>query len=211
MEKKRRIQILIKNNNNNKLSFSGSGTDSEKDTLSFTTSDNIIFDINKFHKITNKTLFKEKLKINFDVYICQYYNKFVENTMNNIIDDYVKCGREVEYKLIDNSVDFFNQRKELEFLIKGDEENSTTYNQITKAIEELKEDEKLENNKIIDDGQNKVENLDKKYDNIDKLNDEHYLDIIKEKLKLDVVKSLNSFVLKQMNDLKKFFCIIFFN
>ena len=132
----------IKNNSNNKLSFSGSGTDSEKDTLSFTTSDNIIFDINKFHKITNKTLFKEKLKINFDVYICQYYNKFVENTMNNIIDDYVKCGREVEYKLIDNSVDFFNQRKELEFLIKGDEENSTTYNQITKAIEELKEDEK---------------------------------------------------------------------
>ena len=186
----------IKNNSNNKLSFSGSGTDSEKDTLSFTTSDNIIFDINKFHKITNKTLFKEKLKINFDVYICQYYNKFVENTMNNILDDYVKCGREVEYKLIDNSVDFFNQRKELEFLIKGDEENSTTYNQITKAIEELKEDEKLENNKIIDDGQNKVENLNKKYDNIDKLNDEHYLDIIKEKLKLDVVKSLNSFVLK---------------
>ena len=40
----------IKNNSNNKLSFSGSGTDSEKDTLSFTTSDNIIFDINIISK-----------------------------------------------------------------------------------------------------------------------------------------------------------------
>ena len=83
-------------NDINKLSFSGSGTDSEKDTLSFTTSDNMILDMNKFHKITNKTLFKEKLKINFDVYICQYYNKFIENTINSIVDDYTKCGEEYE-------------------------------------------------------------------------------------------------------------------
>lgn len=194
------IKLDINNNNNKLSSFSGSGTDSEKDTLSFTTSDNVIFDISKFHKMTNKTLFKEKLKVNLDVYICQYYNKFVENTMNNIIDDYVKCGQDVENKLIENSVDFFNQRKELEALIKGDDseenKNSTSYKQIVNAIDELKNDEKVENNKIIEEGENNVNNLDKKYGDIDKLNDEHYLDIIKEKLKLDVVKSLNSFILK---------------
>ena len=185
-------------NDINKLSFSGSGTDSEKDTLSFTTSDNMILDMNKFHKITNKTLFKEKLKINFDVYICQYYNKFIENTMNSIVDDYTKCGEEYEKKLLDNSIEFFNQRKEMESLINVKEDNERhNYNeQIKKAIEELKNEENTEKNKIIEEGVDKVNKLNSKYDNVEKINNEHYINIIKEQLKLDVIKSLNSFVLK---------------
>ena len=185
-------------NDINKLSFSGSGTDSEKDTLSFTTSDNMILDMNKFHKITNKTLFKEKLKINFDVYICQYYNKFIENTMNSIVDDYTKCGEEYEKKLLDNSIEFFNQRKEMESLINVKEDNERhNYNeQIKKAVEELKNEENAEKNKIIEEGVDKVNKLNSKYDNVEKINNEHYINIIKEQLKLDVIKSLNSFVLK---------------
>ena len=185
-------------NDINKLSFSGSGTDSEKDTLSFTTSDNMILEMNKFHKITNKTLFKEKLKINFDVYICQYYNKFIENTMNSIVDDYTKCGEEYEKKLLDNSIEFFNQRKEMESLINVKEDNERhNYNeQIKKAVEELKNEENAEKNKIIEEGVDKVNKLNSKYDNVEKINNEHYINIIKEQLKLDVIKSLNSFVLK---------------
>jgi hypothetical protein len=184
-------------NNINKLSLSGSGTDSEKDTLSFTTSDNMIIDLSKKHKFTNKTLFKEKLKVNFDVYICQYYNKFIENTMNDILDDYCKCGEEFEKKLYDNSIEFFNQKKELESLLKIDDEDNTNYNdQIKKAVEELKKEENDERDKILEEGSDKVDKLNEKYDNIKKLNDDHYLDIIKEKLKLDVMKSLNSNVFK---------------
>lgn len=184
-------------NDINKLSFSGSGTDSEKDTLSFTTSDNMIIDLSKKHKFTNKTLFKEKLKVNFDVYICQYYNKFIENTMNDILDDYGKCGEEFEKKLYDNSIEFFNQKKELESLLKIDDEDNTNYNdQIKKAVEELKKEEDDERDKILEEGSDKVDKLNEKYDNIKKLNDDHYLDIIKEKLKLDVMKSLNSYVFK---------------
>ncbi len=184
-------------NNINKLSLSGSGTDSEKDTLSFTTSDNMIIDLSKKHKFTNKTLFKEKLKVNFDVYICQYYNKFIENTMNDILDDYGKCGEEFEKKLYDNSIEFFNQKKELESLLKIDDEDNTNYNdQIKKAVEELKKEEDGERDKILEEGSDKVDKLNEKYDNIKKLNDDHYLDIIKEKLKLDVMKSLNSYVFK---------------
>ena len=178
-------------------SLSGSGTDSEKDTLSFTTSDNMIIDLSKKHKFTNKTLFKEKLKVNFDVYICQYYNKFIENTMNDILDDYGKCGEEFEKKLYDNSIEFFNQKKELESLLKVDDEDITNYNdQIKKAVEELKKEENDERDKILEEGSDKVDKLNEKYDNIKKLNDDHYLDIIKEKLKLDVMKSLNSYVFK---------------
>ncbi len=101
----------IKNDINKLSSFSGSGTDSEKDTTSFTANENIILDGTKMHKITNRTLFKEKMKINFDVYICQYYNKFIENTMNSIVDDYVKCGNEFEKKIYDNTIDYFKQKK----------------------------------------------------------------------------------------------------
>jgi hypothetical protein len=186
-------------NDINKFSFSGSGTDSEKDTLSFTTSDNMIMDISKFHKITNRTLFKEKLKINFDVYICQYYNKFIEKTMNSIVNDYVKSGKEFERKLYDNSVEFFNQRKEMESLIKinDDGENNNNYNeQIMKAVEELKNEEIQERDKIVEEGKVKVDKINDKYNNIEKINNDHDFDIIKEQLKLDVVKSLNSYVLK---------------
>ena len=182
----------------NKFSSSGSLTDSEKDTLSFTTSDNMIMDFSKFHKITNKTLFKEKLKINFDVYICQYYNKFIEKTMNSIVDDYVKSGKEFEKKLYDNSLEFFNQRKEMESLINVDDDGEkNNYNeQLQKAIDELKDEEIQERDKIMEEGKVKVDKINDKYNNIEKINNDHDLDIIKEQLKLDVVKSLNSYVLK---------------
>ena len=185
-------------NDINKFSSSGSLTDSEKDTLSFTTSDNMIMDFSKFHKITNKTLFKEKLKINFDVYICQYYNKFIEKTMNSIVDDYVKSGKEFEKKLYDNSLEFFNQRKEMESLINVDDDGEkNNYNeQLQKAIDELKDEEIQERDKIIEEGKVKVDKINDKYNNIEKKNNDNDLDINKEQLKLDVVKSLNSYVLK---------------
>ena len=161
----------IKKDINQLSSLSGSGTDSEKDTTSFTISDNMILDISKskLNKITNKTLFKEKLKINFDVYICQYYNKFIENTMNSIVDEYTKCGKEYEKKLYNNSVDFFNQRKEMESLINVEEDNdkeNNDYNyneQIKKAVEELKDEELEERNKILIEGKDKVDKLNDKY------------------------------------------------
>ena len=187
----------IKNDINKLSSFSGSGTDSEKDTTSFTANENIILDGTKMHKITNRTLFKEKMKINFDVYICQYYNKFIENTMNSIVDDYVKCGNEFEKKLYDNTIDYFKQKKEMESLIKVQDEDNNDYNeQINKALEEVKEEEQDKKNKIINEGINRVDKLNDKYFDIDKLNNKHNINIIKEKLKLDVIKSLNSFVLK---------------
>ena len=187
----------IKNDINKLSSFSGSGTDSEKDTTSFTANENIILDGTKMHKITNRTLFKEKMKINFDVYICQYYNKFIENTMNSIVDDYVKCGNEFEKKLYDNTIDYFKQKKEMESLIKVQDEDNNDYNeQINKAPEEVKEEEQDKKNKIINEGINRVDKLNDKYFDIDKLNNKHNINMIKEKLKLDVIKSLNSFVLK---------------
>ena len=187
----------IKNDINKLSSFSGSGTDSEKDTTSFTANENIILDGTKMHKITNRTLFKEKMKINFDVYICQYYNKFIENTMNSIVDDYVKCGNEFEKKLYDNTIDYFKQKKEMESLNKVQDEDNNDYNeQINKALEEVKEEEQDKKNKIINEGINRVDKLNDKYFDIDKLNNKHNINMIKEKLKLDVIKSLNSFVLK---------------
>ena len=119
--------------------------------------------------------------------------------MNSIVNDYVKSGKEFERKLYDNSVEFFNQRKEMESLIKinDDGENNNNYNeQIMKAVEELKNEEIQERDKIVEEGKVKVDKINDKYNNIEKINNDHDLDIIKEQLKLDVVKSLNSYVLK---------------
>ena len=62
--------------------------------------------------------------------------------------------------------------------------------------EEIKKEENDDNNNNQENENNSLPKLNEKYDNIKKLNDDHYLDIIKEKLKLDVMKSLNSYVFK---------------
>ena len=80
--------------------------------------------------------------------------------------------------------------------VKEDNERHNYNEQIKKAIEELKNEENTERNKIIEEGVDKVNKLNSKYDNVEKINNEHYINIIKEQLKLDVIKSLNSFVLK---------------
>ena len=114
-----------------------------------------------------------------------------------IVDDYVKCGNEFEKKLYDNTIDYFKQKKEMESLIKVQDEDNNDYNeQINKALEEVKEEEQDKKNKIINEGINRVDKLNDKYFDIDKLNNKHNINMIKEKLKLDVIKSLNSFVLK---------------
>ncbi len=90
-----------------------------------------------------------------------------------------------------------NKKKEMESLIKVKDEDNNDYNeQINKALEEVKEEEQDKKNKIINEGINRVDKLNDKYFDIDKLNNKHNINMIKEKLKLDVIKSLNSFVLK---------------
>ena len=101
--------------------------------------------------------------------------------------------RYAQHLKTDDGTVFHNALKKYGY--KGNRKISDWY-QAFYALEELLEEEQDKKNKIIEEGVNKVEKLNNKYSDIDKINSKHSINIIKEKLKLDVIKSLNTCVLK---------------
>ena len=189
-------------NDLNKISISGSGNDSANnldDTLSFTNSDNILLDISqlsKIHKMTKKTLFQENIKSILDIYIKECNEIFFEKTINSIIKDYTESGNDLEKKLCESAVNFYGQEKEMEYLING-EENDETYNdQLESMVQQIQDESEEARLKFIKEGEQKAKKLNDKYINSLENIHHHKLDILKEKLKLEVTKSVNSIVLK---------------
>ena len=183
-------KITINNNSSN---------DSDKnndETLSFTNSDNILIDVNKIQRMTNKTLFQENLKSNFDSYISEFYNIFLDKIMNSIIKDYTDSGNNIEKKLIDSSIEFLGQKKQMEYL-RDEGENDATYNdQLESMIQQILDEDEESKMKIINEGEQREKILNDKYINSIDTFQNHKMEMLKEKLKLDVTKAVNSFVLK---------------
>ena len=190
-------------NDINKISISGSGNDSAnnlEDTLSFTNSDNILLDLSKLskmHKMTKKTLFQENIKSILDIYIKEFNELFMEKTLNSIIKDYTQSGNDIEKKLIESALDSFEEEKKMEYLLNNGEENDEDYNiQLESMIQQYQDEREEARLKIIKEGEVKAKKLNDKY--INSLENIHHykLDLLKEKLKLEVTKSVNSIVLK---------------
>jgi len=189
-------------NDINKISISGSGNDSANnldDTLSFSNSDNILLDlskISKIHKMTKKTLFQENIKSILDIYIKECNDIFMEKTLNSIIKDYTESGSDIEKKLCESAVNFYGQEKEMEYLLNG-EGNDETYNdQLESMVQQIQDESEEAKLKIIKEGEKKAKKLNDKYINSLENVHHHKLDLLKEKLKLEVTKSVNSIVLK---------------
>jgi hypothetical protein len=147
-------------------------------------------------KFTNKTMFIEKMKLHFDIYSNDYYDHFIKKITDQIIKDYNSNYDELTQTLMDSAVNYLNQEKEMEFLITSD--NDDSYKQeIEKIIQQLKDEEKAANDKLIEDNKPKVEILNEKYmGTINSIQNAHELEMLKERFKLDTTKSLNSFVFK---------------
>jgi hypothetical protein len=187
------------NNEINKITINNSGNDSDKnndDTLSFTNSDNLLIDVNKIQRMTNKTLFQENLKSNLDSYISDFYNIFLDKIMNSIVKDYTDSGNNIEKKLIDSSIEFLGQKKQMEYL-RDESENDATYNdQLESMIQQILDEDEESKMKIINEGEQREKILNDKYINSIETFQNHKMEMLKEKLKLDVTKAVNSFVLK---------------
>ena len=183
----------------NKITINSSGNDSDKnndDTLSFTNSDNLLIDVNKIQRMTNKTLFQENLKSNFDSYISNFYNIFLDKIMNPIVKDYTDSGNNIEKKLIDSSIEYLGQKKQMEYL-RDEGENDPTYNdQLESMIQQILDEDEESKIKIINEGEQREKILNDKYINSIDTFQNHKMEMLKEKLKLDVTKAVNSFVLK---------------
>ena len=189
------------NNEINKITINGSsGNDSDKnyfdDTLSFTNSDNVLLDISKMQRLTNKTLFQEKVKSNFDAYISEFYNIFLDKKINSIINDYTKSGNIIEEKLIDSSIEFLGQRKQMEYLHDLNDDDNENYNdQLESMIQQINDEEEESNMKIINEGRQRETKLNDKYINSINNFENHKLEMLKEQLKLDITKAVNSIIL----------------
>ena len=187
----------------NKISINGSENDSANnldDTLSFSNSDNVLLDLSKITKVqrmTQKTFFQENIKSILDTYITEFNDIFMDKTINSIIKDYTQSGNDIEKKLCESAIKFYGQEKEMEYLLNSGEENDETYNdQLESMVQQIKDEEKEAELKIIKEGEQNAKKLNDKY--ISSLENIHHhkLDIVKEKLKLEVTKSVNSIIFK---------------
>ena len=184
----------------NKITINVSGNDSANnnldDSLSFSNSDNILADLSKIKKLTNKTLFQENLKLILDKYISEFNEIFLEKTINLIVKDYTDIGNQAEKKFCESAVNSYNQQKEMEYLLNGDENDETYNDQIESMIQQIKDEDEEAELKIIKEAQQKEKILIDKY--ITSIENIHYhkLDMLKEKIKLEVTKSINSIILK---------------
>lgn len=203
------IQIVLNNNNNNNNNILDElknedlkNVQQENNENSFEIKlDNISISeksiINKNNiKYTNKTMFLEKMKFNFEIYSNDYYDYFIKKITEQIIKDYNNNYNELTQTLTDLEVNSLNQEKELMYLINSDSEDIYK-NEIISIIQQLKDEEKISKDKLILENDAKIEKLNDKY--IGPLNifqSIHNIEMFKEKLKLDTTKSLNNLVFK---------------
>ena len=183
----------------NKISINGNDSDKNDETLSFTNSDNILTDISKVQRITNKKLFQENLKSNIDLYISEFYNIFLDKIMNSIIRDYTENGNIIEKKLIDSSTESNEQKRQMEFL-KGSSGDEKYNEEIESMLQQIMDEEEEAKIKIIKEGEYREKILYEKYINkyINSMDNSlsHIIDMLKEKLRLEVAKAVNSIILK---------------
>ena len=189
-------------NDINKISINGGGNDSSNnfdDTLSFTNSDNILLDVSKLskmHKMTKKTFLQENIKSILDIYIKEINDNFIEKTLNSIIKEYTESGNDLEKKLCESAMEFFENEKQIEILYKlNGGENDQSYNiQLEGALEQVQDESEEAKLKIIKKAEEKAKKLNDKYINSLENIQHHKLDMLKERLKLEVTKSVNSIV-----------------
>ena len=145
-------------------------------------------DLKQSIKLTNKSRFSEKLDNNFDIYFSSYYEYFINNNIDLIIND-IQEKSEKEIKEVSKSdVDLFNQIKDMEYLLNDENTDENYKKEIQKIIGELKGKQNKNLINMINCFEIYSKKLDKKYI----INNT----LFKEKFKLDMTKLLNTFIFK---------------
>ena len=145
-------------------------------------------DLKQSIKLTNKSRFSEKLDNNFDIYFISYYEYFINNNIDLIIND-IQEKSEKEIKEVSKSdVDLFNQIKDMEYLLNDENTDENYKKEIQKIIGELKGKQNKNLINMINGFEIYSQKLDKKYI----INNT----LFKEKFKLDMTKLLNTFIFK---------------
>ena len=150
---------------------------------------------NKNINFTNKTKFLEKMKFGFEMYSNDYYQLFIKKLSEQIIKDCNNNYNELTQALTDIIVNSINQEKELKYLITSDCED-TYMKEINTIINELKEEDKKMKEKLISENNENIAKIKNKYSPINTFQFDHDIEMLKEKLKLEITKSMNNLVFK---------------
>ena len=146
-------------------------------------------------KLTKKKHFNLKIKENISEYCQGYLDYFMDNIADKIIKDYEKISFKVSNELIDEELNYFNQERQMTFLI--DEDDELYKNQIKDILKGLKDEAENKKNEIFKKYDEKIQNINNKYFiNANNIFVCHEIEMLKEKLKLDITKEINSSVLK---------------
>ena len=147
-------------------------------------------------KITRKKRnFQIKIKENLSEYCQGYLDYFMDNISDKIIKEYEENSYNLSNELINEELNYFNQEKQMTFLIDDDDE--TYKNQIKDIIKGLKIEAENKKNEIFNKYKEKLKVVNDKYAlNTNNIFGCHEIEMLKEKLKLDITKEINSSVLK---------------
>ena len=118
----------------------------------------------------------------------------MNNTIDKIIKDYEIQSFHFSNELIDEEIEYYNQEKQLEFL----RDDSDNYNdQIIKLLSNIKIEKEKKINELNQNYESKITKINNKYILNSNYNySPQEIEIMKEKLKLDLTKEINDNILK---------------
>ena len=145
-------------------------------------------------KITGKRNFQKKVKSIISQYMNEYYLFYMKNTIEKIVKDYEKYSYNLAEELINEKVNFYNQERQMEYLRDEDESYK---DQIEGTLESMKNEKEKKINDIYEKYNENLKIINDKYlsDSNNNLNC-NKIEILKEKLKLEITKEINNSVLK---------------
>ena len=145
-------------------------------------------------KITEKKNFQKKIKAIISQYMNEYYLFYMKNTIEKIVKDYEKYSYNISEELINEEVNFYNQERQMEYLRDEDESYK---DQIEGTLENIKSEKEKKLNDIYEKYNENIKIINDKYlsDSNNNLNS-NKIEILKEKLKLELTKEINHSVLK---------------
>ena len=145
-------------------------------------------------KLTEKKNFQKKIKTIITEYCQKYFEYYMNNTIDKIIKDYEIQSFHFSNELIDEEIEYYNQEKQLEFL----RDDSDNYNdQIIKLLSNIKIEKEKKINELNQNYENNITKINNKYILNSNYNySPQEIEIMKEKLKLDLTKEINDNILK---------------
>jgi len=147
-------------------------------------------------KVTKKKCFQKNLKSIISDYIQGYYNSYMKNSIDKIIKEYEKQNSNLYDELINAEVNYYNQQRQMEYLRDADEEDENYIDQIEGTLENIKKEKQNKINEINEKYNNIIQSLNNKYIFSNSNNSCHEIEILKEKMKLELTKEINNTVLK---------------